>query len=42
MVGWGHPESLAPPLRVRLDGTTLKVLINTYIYYTSIAKVKQL
>ena len=23
MAGWGHTESLAPPLRIRLDGTTL-------------------
>ena len=23
MAGWGHTESLAPPLRIQLDGTTL-------------------
>ena len=23
MASWGHIESLAPPLRIRLDGTTL-------------------
>ena len=30
MTGWGHVESLAPPLRVRLDDTTLKLASNPH------------
>ena len=30
MAGWGHTESLAPPLRVRLDGTALKLASNPH------------
>ena len=30
MTGWGHTESLLPPLQIRLDGTTLYMASNPH------------
>ena len=38
MAGWGHTESLAPPLRIRLDSTTLLLASNPHhesLYFPS-------
>ena len=41
MAGWRHTESFAPPLQVRLDGTTLKLSVN-FVRVASIESSEEL